>query len=444
MLLRNIAVAVCLAFALRASGSECATTSIDHVQGAREEVRILAPADQDKLIFFASEAQTVFVAVRPLSKEPKAFRLLVDAKGMPAEAFMQVCETSVALYKHDDTKLIRADSPEPSARWRIRIFNPDQVALGIVVYVVPTARQPKNYPVGLDFVCIDSRNWGNVPSLSNVFFQDVAPVFRIEDVAGVLPPAVVSQIGGEFIKAVESWNTAARTTGLGTVVAGIEIGGDRHDFINARLAKYLTAFPPYDPKSFVSVAAWRDVDMDLALASRVPGSDAWIDSSSFVPLSSMLRSKICDVDPDAFYLGELRRAHRLICQDTASRPALTVRLVDKISPIPRCTGEGQIPFGCELLGEGVIELNIGTFVFVSHAEDAQLFGKGDQSIDFLLVSVHELGHLLGLEHEDLGGTVTVMSPYPAMAACLDNDVRNALARAQERLMKSGKSQHQSP
>lgn len=96
------------------------------------------------------------------------------------------------------------------------------------------------YPSALDFVCINQSTWVASSALPTAFFQDVAPVFRIEDKAGVVSPEIIGRVRREFIAAVEAWNIAARSTGLGMVVASVDAKDGRTSF-NARLSGYLTA-----------------------------------------------------------------------------------------------------------------------------------------------------------------------------------------------------------
>jgi hypothetical protein len=223
-----------------------------------------------------------------------------------------------------------------------------------------------------------------------------------------------------LIKAVEAWNIAARTTGVGMSVASVIDERSRVDFINARLAGHLTAILRYAPTGIAAQAGLRDVDMDMALASRVPGSEPWVDSSTFVVLSNELKMKLCAVDPGVFFSEELRRAQSQVCGRTDDRPTFVLKVVETLSREPRC--EGVAVFGCELGDGRTIELNSADFVFISHGDRRTLFGNGDEPVDITMVSLHEIGHALGLSHDSLRGAMTVMDEYPHTEACLGNDV----------------------
>ena len=101
--------------------------------------------------------------------------------------------------------------------------------------------------------------------------------------------------------------------------------------------------------------------------------------------------------------------------------------MDKLSPIARCSGPNV--FGCELGDGRTIELNIRDFSFTSHDDETPLFGRGSVSIDVLLVWLHELGDLLGLTHESIGGVNTTKSVGQSEASTnlpLRQSVRNRL------------------
>jgi len=428
MAVRLAILAIALVQCGRAVEPGCSIAASPDLQSARELFRVLTPAealgpDQDELVLFAPGARALYVSVRPLSMEAKRLNVTLEAKTEPAGPFATVCEGPVLAFTHDDARVLKVESP-PAARWRLRISGSEPVGLGIVVYGVPS-ESPGTYPLALDFVCIAQNTWLPLSSVPQNFLQQVAPVFRIEDPSRALGSKSIDGVQASFIDSVAAWNVATRTTSVGIMVASVETSAGRRDFINSRLAKYLTIFPPYDSRSMMIVDAYRNVDQDLAVASQFPGNDRWIDSSMFTPLDPPLRAKFCAVDPSVFYTvgttySPTRDAHTLVCGSGSPRPVLTVRLVDKLSPIERCTG--PYVFGCELGDGHTIELDVSKFSFTSHDEETPLFGRGSVSVDILIVWLHELGHLLGLTHESLHGVQTIMDSFPAPLACLDNQV----------------------
>ena len=406
----------------------CQVTDAQELAATQEQLRALNPPEESAT-FFVAAATAVYVVVRPLSRDPnpRPIRVVITAKTDRAGAFEPVCDSGVEAYRHDDGKVLKAERAGGSSRWRIDIINQSSVSLGVVIYSSPLEDAAGPYPEALDFVCIDGKTRAQAPGSPARLLGDVAPVFRIEDQSGSIRDDVKPRVWEAIVRAIEAWNIAARTTGIGMAVASLVDGRGRIDLINARLAKYLTAILSYEVTSLEAQTGLRGVDMDLALASRVPGDTAWIDSSTFVVLGHELRTKLCAVDPRTFYGNELIRAQELVCGRTEARPTIVFKVVKTLSSDPRC--EGASVFGCELGDGRTIELNSADFAYITHSDRRILFGDGAERIDMTLVSLHEVGHALGLTHDALQGAATIMDSYPKPEACLNNDVHLIVTRA---------------
>jgi len=189
----------------------------------------------------------------------------------------------------------------------------------------------------------------------------------------------------------------------------------------------------YWPDSAVRIAPPTETDpADLgAIFVGRGGTATYLNPAS----TEAVKQEVCSVKYAASS-PRLQSLQRSFGCKGAPTETMAGKVTMRLQPKPSTCGDDPNIVACESSGR-LIELNARDYTFREFGFGRQVAKGGPRSIDLFHVILHEMGHWIGLDHQDIPGSL--MAPQYSTSRCIDGETAAKIGDAPSNRTVTGRS-----